>query len=544
MDITKITDKFIAALDDHGYEDYYTRDAVESIVKTSLERKAHLIELFRTSKKWDEDQLCIHFDHDVERKTEPMAYSRFLRFLSRETHNQIEAPALAATGKSVYAVDRGDYNPLLKIIHNWTNEESSWGGGIDLYETLSNLPSETTLPAPETMDSESAKWYLKYLSFLNDMDEKFNFRPGMKLNRVINKICQKFELDKLEGYNRAFAAFSDGITPLTISRHTTISVNPVDFLLMSNGNSWRSCHYIGDDPEDAGCYCSGTVSYMMAEDTFIVSIIDKEWPDNNLAFAPKINRQVFGYRDGQLVQSRLYPQDCDSGASEVYRNLREMVEEIIANGEDVPNRWVKDSNFNTEARGTAYTDWYHFSSCGQYSIRDYMLDKQKEKVRMSKLPMCIKCGSVHSDEEHIYCEEDRHYCEECGCWIDLDDEDSYVEYDGYYYCTNCRFICAKCGEAERVSSRIWISDREEDWCEWCAERYAFTCDKCGETFADDEMTDLESGDHVCSDCLEWYCKECEVCGKIDYKRYMVEHDGKWYCEECAENVSAGEEESA
>ena len=78
-------------------------------------------------------------------------------------------------------------------------------------------------------------------------------------------------------------------------------MNPVDFLLMSNGNSWHSCHYIGDYPDEAGCFSSGTIAYMMGEDSFIVSVIDKEWPDDNLAFAPKINRQVFGYRDYQLL---------------------------------------------------------------------------------------------------------------------------------------------------------------------------------------------------------------------------------------------------
>lgn len=549
MDKNKIVKTFIQVLEDHGYE--YETDAIWDIVETSIDRKAHLIEMFRKHPNWDEDQLCIHFDRDLERKTDAGAVGVFMRWLWRQTKDQIEEPKVQALLKEFkakkpfcslgeFTYENGEVNPLLKYVHEWTPEESAWGGGLTLYDALAGLPQETLLPPYDDMPDNL--WYQKYISYLNEMDEKFNFRPGMKLNRVINKICQKVGLDKLEGYNRAFAEFSDGITPLKISRHTTISVNPIDFLLMSNGNSWRSCHYIGDDPEDAGCYSSGTISYMMAEDSFIVSVIDKEWDNDNLALAPKINRQVFGYNDHQLVQSRLYPQDCDSGANEIYRNLREMVEEIIAKAEGEANRWVKAKDFNVSSRGTAYEDWYHFSNCGQYELRDFT-GVDKESVRMSRLPVCIKCGHTHSYEESIVCEDCKDvYCYDCGERIDLSDPDSYVydEDNDRYYCSDCRFICGKCGEIEKVRDSYWISDIDERWCSWCAERYAAVCDKCGEWFTIDSMYELENGEMVCEDCKDWYCEECEECGGLFYKRDMVEVDEKWYCAACAEE----KEESA
>lgn len=557
MDIEKIVKNFKLALDDHHYDGDYSEDAIYDIVQTSVERKADLIEMFRKHPNWDEDQLCIHIDRDIDRKTDNRAMPNFLTWLRNQAYNTLEKPTViqkrneaALRGEYFYSLSQeesAELNPLKRFVHMWTPEESYYGGGLELYSLLESLPYETILPPFDTED----EWYQKYIGYLNELDEKFNFRPGMKINRVINKVCVKFGLDKLEGYNAAFAQFSDGITPLKISRHTTISVNPVDFLLMSNGNSWHSCHYIGDYPNDAGCYSSGTISYMMGEDSFIVSVIDKEWPDDNLAFAPKINRQVFGYRDYQLLQSRLYPQCNDNGAGETYRNLREMVEEIIAKAEGEVNRWVKSEGDNVIHGGTAYPDWEHFSVCGQYELREKVDRNAKKSIRLDKQPICISCGRRHWEEEGLFCDDCQHEsytCEDCGCIIDIDDPDNYVQdEDGCYYCRDCRFYCQNCHSIERVRNRVWISDIDEEWCVWCADRDAFCCDKCGEyhTF-DDARTVQTTWDevYVCNDCADWYCEECADCGELHYKKDMVEYNGKWYCESCAEEHKADEEESA
>ncbi len=555
MNKEKIIGLFEEVLNDHGYE--YEDNAVRKIVEESLNRKEHLIEMFRKHPKWDEDELCIHFDHDMERKTNMNAIDAFLYWLSREVDNQITKPAVEAEVKKqldsgvkswdIY-VDSTAFNPLAKPIHKYTYEENRWGGEATLWDALYGLPGETILPDGEQMMEGEKKWYMKRLEWLNELDEKFNFRPGMKINRVLNKICVKMGFDKLEGYNAAFAQFSDGITPLKISRHTTISVNPVDFLLMSNGNSWRSCHYIGDEPSDAGCYSSGTISYMMGEDSFVVSIIDKEWQEDNIALAPKINRQVFGYNDHQLLQSRLYPQDCDSGANEMYRNLREMVEQIIADAEGETNRWVKDKYMNVDHNGTAYEDWECFNTCGQYSLRDHLLDESKNRIRMDDEPICIKCGERHGNTENIVCEDcgvDA-YCADCGCHIDLSDEDSYIEYDGNYYCTDCRFWCAKCDYPERVRYSVWISDIEERWCTDCADRYAFQCDECGDYYSKrhTDCCDTVDGKIICENCLEADYVICADCGKaVRYDDAEMGKYDEYYCPDCIEN-NRKEEESA
>lgn len=553
MDTNKITRDFCAVLRDHGY-DMYDQYYVEEIVNKSLDRKAHLIKLFRKHPNWDEDQLCIHFDRDFDRKTDMNAIDDFLNWLWNQTRSQIEKTERdnPDVWGNRYWYDESK-NPLKKIIYEYTGEESYWGGGMSLYESIDKLPRETILPEfANTQDEFGGKcWYQKALEAINKQNTKFNFRPGMKFNRVINKICQFYGLDKLEGYDAQFARFSDGITPLKINRHTTISVNPIDFLLMSNGNSWSSCHYIGDDPEDSGCYSSGTISYMMGEDSFIVSIIDKEWPDSNLAMAPKINRQVFGYNDHQLLQSRLYPQNCDRGANEIYRNLREMVEQIIADAEGEVNRWVKADKMNYRHDGNAYSDWTCFSTCDQYNLRNFT-EMTLEPIRMDKAPVCISCGLLHYNEGNILCEDcydsrvREVYCEDCGRRIYLDEEsrgeDYYTDDDGLYWCSECRFECARCGEIHRRRYEVYITDIDETWCDECAGWYAKRCDHCGEWFSKDNIYYTEDGEAFCENCLEEVCEHCKKCGGYYRKENMTKLDDEWYCEYCAEEIVDSEEE--
>ncbi len=517
--------QFCNALEDHNYR--YTRSAVRKIVETSLARKKGLYDIFSKHPNWDENQLCIHFDQNFERRIEVGAYHEFLRWL------------YYATAENCDTVKRVDRIEVYKHENGW--------GDVNLYEAFHMLPPETTLPEFQelkelhnTWERDRQKQYQDALGYLNAQDEKWNFRPGMKLNRVINKICTKYGYDKLPEYNRKFAEFSDAITPMSVKRHTTISINPVDFLMMSHGNSWRSCHWIGDDPDDAGCYSSGTVSYMMGNDSFIVSIIDQNADGDNLAMEEKIMRQVFGYHDYQILQSRLYPQNCDSGAEAIYANIRTMVEEIIANGIGEANRWVKTEQ-NVFSEGTAYQDWEYNRLCKQWVIRGHE-EESLDAIRMSDEPICIKCGWGHMNEENILCEDCKgHYCKDCGCEIDMGDPDSYIEIDGDYWCKDCRFICEKCGELERTRDRVWISDIEEEWCEWCANRHATVCMNCNEYISEAYAHDKD-GNAICEDCYDSYYVTCAGCGDIVHEDEVEYIEGEGFCKTCAEEVRKNREE--
>lgn len=528
--IENLTNDMCRVLKEHNYP--YDKSAVRKIVSKSLAAKQGLIDIFSKNPCWNESQLCIHFEHDYDRKIKPEEYRSFLNWLWAASDDRFKPEGI----------------PTMDSIHTWEDPVDVRMGYYNIYDELVNLPAETTLPEFEP-EEELNYWYrdrqAKYktaLERINKLDEKWNFRPGMKLNRIVNKICVKYGWDKLVGYDRRYAFFSDSMTPLKVKRQTTISVNPIDFLLMSHGNSWKSCHWIGWDESEAGCYSSGTVSYMLGEDSFIVSAIDENASGERLAEEPKILRQVFGYHDYQLLQSRLYPQDCDSGAKELYDNIRGMVEEVIAQALDEPNRWTKDA-MNVNSDGTAYQDWNCMSVCSMHTLLNHVEDT-KEPIMMSREPICVQCGCEHGYEESILCDDCQgHYCADCGCHIDLSDEDSYVTNDdGDYYCTECRVYCAKCGAVERRDYSVWISDIGERWCDWCASKYATVCNECGHYLSEAYTHDHE-GNVLCEDCFDSYYDECYECGAVYRVEEMEDIEGWRHCPECAEKKK-NEEESA
>lgn len=129
---------------------------------------------------------------------------------------------------------------------------------------------------------------------------------GQKTSRAVKKICTLIGItsNTYSDFEKRYAKYSDAINPLDVVRHTILSVNPVDYLLSSNGNSWSSCHTLDKNNPNgfSGCHCSGTMSYLLDGTTMVYYQVDKEYDGNDLEFEPKIIRQLFHYKDGILVQ--------------------------------------------------------------------------------------------------------------------------------------------------------------------------------------------------------------------------------------------------
>ena len=132
---------------------------------------------------------------------------------------------------------------------------------------------------------------------------------GQKISRIVNKLCKQLGFDKDKDYNREFAKFSDAINPLTIKRHTVLSCHPVDYLTMSFGNSWSSCHTIDknnkrDMPNSYhGQYSAGTLSYMLDETSAVFYTVDAKYDGDKLELEPKINRCMFHIGEYKIVEN-------------------------------------------------------------------------------------------------------------------------------------------------------------------------------------------------------------------------------------------------
>lgn len=196
-----------------------------------------------------------------------------------------------------------------------------------------------------------------------------SFAAGMKTSRAFNRLCSYYGVDKLPEYNKLYAKYADMVSGLKRKLKFYISVNPLDYLTMSFGVNWASCHTI--DKTNArqmpnsysGAYCGGTMSYMLDKTSIITYVHDKMTTDVEEG---KIYRNMFHYGDDILIQGRIYPQGND-GATDLYSEFRKIVQDEFSellNLED--DTWVRRKSGcggNTSSHGVHYRDYLNFSEC-------------------------------------------------------------------------------------------------------------------------------------------------------------------------------------
>ena len=400
-----------------------------------------------------------------------------------------------------------------------------------------------------------------------ETEERFNnicpeakIKKGQKLSRAVNKICKMTGINKLPNYNKEFAKFADAVNPLMIKRHTVISINPIDYLTMSFGNSWASCHTIDKQNKRKmpnsyeGQYSSGTESYMLDGSTIVFYTVDSKYDGNAIELEPKINRNMFHYGDDQLIQGRMYPQNCDSGEDTLYENVRNIVQKVMADILEKDNFWnlsrgTDACNKVTVSYGTHYRDYLNFDNCNVSTLKS---DKKRfKKIIIGHNPICPSCGEEHSDSECIECDNCYHpnCCYECGSTDDL----RYI--DGNYYCSDHYYYCEYHEEYE--SGNPYFTDRDgRDFCATGADETFSFCDNCGEYIDYDNYITTEDGHCYCNHCCaeragyrlasdrNWYDNDsvfcCSHCGEIHHINDCDEEMDS-ICTNCAEEIRNSEE---
>lgn len=465
-----IVDEMATVLYDRGY-DYYS-DYLRKIVSECLIQKNNLIELFSKHPNWNSEKLMIQFDTDIERKIDYGAIRRFANWLYNVAHIEF------------------------KYFLRYQEQSREY----QIYNFIYNIEKQFF---DTSMENE--------INEMNQLNPNFKLRTNMKTSKAIGKICREEGWDKLEGYNQQYAILCDAISPLKIRRHTCISLNPIDFLLMSNGNSWSSCHYIGDDDDEAGCYSSGTISYMLDEHSFLFYTVDASYNGSDIELEPKIQRQVFGYNDEVLAQLRLYPQSNDSGAEQVYTDIREIVQKVVADCLGKPNLWIRSKDAEEVCKkgsgATCFADWRSCNPGGEHCSISTHKEREKGKegrrIIFGAQPICIECGERHSYANNISCCNNCEYCEICGDRIHRDNVCWGGRYGDIPYCSDC-----------------------STWCDVC------------ETYHPNDCVQEIDGRYVCDDCLEEHYDTCKRCGSLHDidDMYYDRETGEYYCEECYDKL--------
>lgn len=527
-----------------------TEEAVDKILNEWVKNKGWMVNLFKKHPNYN-GKFQIAFDTDYTRCTDKRALETFVEWMLYVAEPFLKVPV--QKGVFSYEEVRETVSKLKEIITTMNDirrhgyfvavngreyeeilaEKDKWQEKYNAYRT------DESLYIVGRIAYDKAKYQLynilyhfrnclssytdhiateEFAAKVNEYFPNVKAVAGQKVSRIVNKLCKLIEVDKHPDYNREFAKYSDAINPLAIKRHTILSCHPVDYLTMSFGNSWASCHTIDKQnkrgmPNDySGCYSSGTLSYMLDESSFVYYTVDKSYEGNEYELQDKINRNMFHMGEDKLIQARVYPQATD-GDSGIYKQIREIAQKVVADCLGVPNMWknVKGTGECSDmihSCGTHYTDYTNFSDCNVSYLKGETGDVNRNKIYIGHDPICPNCGRTHRYQEAIECErcyEGRKECSCCGCTGDSEDM-HYI--DGDWYCNECSFYCEY--------------------------------HECWETGDD---TYVENYGRVCEDALDdgdfYYCDHCEnyFYRASRYDTHIVAEDGTDFCGiSCAERA--------
>ena len=509
-----------------GYGTNYLCDYIDA----SLKAKEGLREILSRHPNWNEEQGWIHFSYDTERKLDMGILRSFYDWFWRSL---------------------GKINPDLTDVE--VDKLREFTRTITYYNDFGQYPTD------------------KVVDMANDLlqaKQRGHVTKETRCSKILMKIAKAYGLngysdvrnvsyydqdgvyhrkEKDMGWNYQFAQFADAINPIKVKRHTLISINPIDFLTMSWGDNWVSCHDTRNS-DNPGCYSAGTMSYGMDEVSMIFYYVDQKYADDSdFCELPKQKRCVFCWGEGKLLQSRVYPDGRDGGDFGLAEETRSIVQKVMADALDIPNLWdlVKGKDHiktYTISSGYQYTDYTIYDDCTTSYPKAYGAHSTA-KLNIGKYGICPECGSRADQEGNICCSSCRSdydfWCEHCGEGGYEGGEEIYIEYVGTYCCEECA----------NADGYYYVDEG------WYHEEDIYTDDYTGEKFADTiEMVETEEGDiyrdsYNATDDGAAYCED-DDCWHSDgyyvtdeetglyyhYTSELNEIDGCWYTDESAEKA--------
>lgn len=507
-----LMDNITRLLEEYDY--VYNDSAVAKIINTWAVNNGDLINHFKKHPHYVEGKFIIAFQNDFSREIDISKVNQFAIWLTRDSVLEVMREYCPQDIK-----DRAKEQNCVWLPYDM------WSITRDLSEYAEQFISEET----ETK--------------LNRIFPFAHAHKGQKTSRVFNKILTHLGYAKHPEYNREYAKFADALSPLKITRHTVLSINPMDYLTMSFGNSWASCHTIdkgnlrGMPNAYHGMYSSGTISYMLDSTSMVFYTVEANYDGTDYWTQPKVNRQMFHWGEEKLIQGRLYPQDNDGNAAG-YTPFRNIVQSIMATIYDMPNLWVVKKGISEacrfiNSRGTHYRDYANFENCNVSLPKDWTNDNE---ITVGHDPICIECGYEHHSSDSINCCTSNFKCSDCGC--NIEDEEDVIWIDGNAYCRDCVNYCDYCQEYTRGD----VTDVDPNGfgyfvCDDCLDEYYDTCEECGRWYRRDDLYYVEDEDiYVCRDCRDDYFTRCGECGALyrnDNVRF-VESESTAICDSCLE----------
>lgn len=403
-DTDKLVDDIQNLLDRCGFRN--SEHGVCTILNTYFTNKEPLIEMLQKSDNYAGDMRIVSIKEFERDRNNNAIYNACTQFCNDVNAKDIILKKEDECGKTII-----DYL-LTGSTHFQASQLKNKAFLSKFEENISNSINQFTHDGfTKKSNEEYIKFYYLielfgniYNSTLNDTqvklilnkDAKLKVASGMKTSRAFNHICNVYGVDKAENYNKVFAQYADMVSGLKRKLKFVISVNPYDYLTMSFGKSWTSCHNI----ERHGGWCGGTLSYMLDETSIITYCVDK---DDDVQTAGKIYRNMFAYGNNMLLQSRIYPQGND-GNTDLYSVFRKLVQnELSAILELRNNEWCvamgpKNYANAITSNGIHYKDYNMNSSCNiSYpSEKANEVNLHNHSLVVGHSGICTYCGREYT----------------------------------------------------------------------------------------------------------------------------------------------------
>lgn len=398
------------------YRHKYSEHGICTLLDESLAAKEELIKLFATSPNYI-GNLRIVVQKEFERQTNADEIYNFFVDIAAKLNVDELYKKQDANGNTLVDYLRTEKNVI--SLDNLPDAEAQ--------KAKLNLINNFDLSTMATQESATNRnFFLKYMTWFQRMpktklSDSFSFanRPdmprlvrGTKTSRAFNSVCQHFGVDKfcptevertdangnvtkrtVYPYDKVFAQYSDLVSDLKRKMYFVISLNPLDYLTMSFGVSWVSCHNIS-----GGGYMGGCLSYMLDKTSIITFVVNEL--EGNIHEIPKYYRQMVHYDNGLFVQNRLYPQGND-GATDLYSEFRGYIIEEFSKMMHEDGEWnteigTRPCRSHIDAAGVHYQDYRYNDSCNIFYPKSKKDIIRNHVMRIGHDGICIKCGQPYT----------------------------------------------------------------------------------------------------------------------------------------------------
>ena len=492
---------------------YISDDSLNTYLSKWKKNKSKIYNFLSQQEDWNEDELCLVVKKKIQREENKSQTQNIAEKICERIFGRRE--------RLSYLLHNLNYNSshLLDCKPKHTKEQVEAWSTSSVRELLhwdywsdSSLYSYLFYKCHLSLGMKKSKVFLKLIDFM----AKYHEVEYEKLTYTLNEFCKVrdedggFRSTHIHSREQTKAKLCDYLTPLETDETFYISINPLDYLTMSHGDGWDSCHSLKNN----GCYHAATLTTLADPSTVIVyTLSESKAPTKDFYSINKKTRQMLFLSNNldAIFQQVFYP----SRSTNDNLVVREVLQELLSKYLDVENAWENVSDYHDASITTkeylGYKDW----SCGKpYHI--YKLAESNLKFSIGR-----KVPYIDDNSEYIRGNGDmirRRYstCKHCGKVEAVDD---LKLIDGCYYCEKCAdemfYKCESCGKYHHIDSTKYID--EKYYCEKCAKKINYVTTENGLNVTEYVTLKLESGNKYYSSeelllQANPEAKKCDVCG--------------------------------